>query len=303
MSWVKHTLKAWLQTFGSDRAVVERQFRRVYGRPLDLEHPVTFDEKLQWYKLYYRRWIMTDLSDKYKVRDYVAGKGLGHILNELYGVYERAADVPFDDLPGAFVLKANHGSGWNVICKDRRQLDARRVRRRLDRWLRTNYYHFGREWAYKHIQPLILCERYLENEEFGELIDYKFYCYGGVPEVIFVCCGRFNARGLRYDAYDMAWNRIPAYKGKPATGLDLPRPPDFETMREIARVLSEGFPFIRVDLYSVKGRIYFGELTFYPDNGLVPFTPDSYNQFFGDFFILPDHPIDEERSARGGRVS
>ena len=169
-----------------------------------------------------------------------------------------------------------------------------RVRAKLDRWLHRNYYDHGREWVYKHIKPLVICERYLENEEFGELIDYKFYCYGGVPEVIFVCCGRFGPEGVKYDAYDMSWNRIPAFKGKPATGLDLPRPADFEAMRDIARILSAGFPFIRVDLYSVKGRIYFGELTFYPDNGLVPFSPDSYNRFFGDFFVIPEHPVDEE---------
>ncbi len=286
-------LKGWFLKILSDRKFIVRQFKRTYGRLPDVAHPVTFDEKIQWYKLYYRRAIMTDMSDKYRVRQYVTDKHLSHILNELYGVYDRFDAIPFDALPDAFVLKATHGSGWNIICKDKARLDLHAARAKFDHWLRMNYYHYGREWAYKNIKPRIICEKYLENEEFGELFDYKFYCYGGVPEVIFVCCGRFGPDGVKYDAYDMAWNRIPACKGRPATDLNLPKPPNFETMRDIARKLSEGFPFIRVDLYSVKGRIYFGELTFYPDSGLVPFWPDHYNRFFGDFFRLPERPVCE----------
>jgi hypothetical protein len=236
---------------------------------------------------------MTDLTDKFKVREYVVQKQLGHLLNTIFGVYDRFEEIPFGDLPDRFVLKANHGSGWNLICKDKRRLNLESARRLIDGWLRSNYYQYGREWAYKDIRPRIICEQYLENEEFGELIDYKFYCYGGVPEVIFVCSGRFSPGGVRYDAYDMGWTKIPAFKGKPAAGLDLPKPMDFEVMRDIARKLSEGFPFVRVDLYSVKGRIYFGELTFYPDNGTVPFTPEHYNRFFGDFFKLPAEPVIE----------
>jgi len=293
----KRKLRDWFLSFYSDRSIVEAQFKQVYGRLPDLVNPLTFDEKIQWYKLYYRRSIMTDLADKYKVRQYVTEKGLGHILNELYGVYAHFEDIPFDALPEAFVMKANHGSGWNIICKSKAKLDMKNARAKLNRWLCKNHYLSGREWAYKHIEPMIICERYLENEEFGELIDYKFYCYGGVPEVIFVCCGRFGPEGVRYDAYDMSWNRIPACKGKPVAGLNLPKPPNFEAMRDIAITLSEGFPFIRVDLYSVQGRIYFSELTFYPDNGLVPFSPDHYNRFFGDFFKLPGN--DRVQSVAG----
>lgn len=289
---VRQLQNCWLRSL-SDRAFGERQFVEAYGRPPDLANPVTFDEKLQWYKLYYRRPLMTTLTDKYEVRHYLIQKQLGHILNELYGVYERFDDIPFEALPGAFVLKANHGSGWNIICKDKTRFDLATARSRMNRWLGLNYFHHGREWAYKHIKPRIICERYLENEEFGELLDYKFYCYGGIPQVIFVCCGRFSPDGVKYDAYDMAWNRIPAYKGKPATGLNSPPPSEFAAMRDIAHQLSEGFPFVRVDLYAVRGQIYFGELTFYPDCGRVPFTPDHYNRFFGDFFKLPERPVYE----------
>jgi len=292
-------LRAVLASLRSDRAVVERQFRRAYGRPLDLGHPVTFDEKLQWYKLYYRRRIMGQLADKYAVRRYVADKGHGHILNELYGVYRHAEDVPFDALPDSFVLKATHGSGFTIICRDKAALDAKAARAKLRRWLATDYYLFGREWAYRDVPRAIVCERYLENEERGELVDYKFYCYGGVPQVVFACSGRFSPGGLRYDAFDMGWNLIPAWKGKPGTGLGLPPPPGFEAMKAIARDLSHGFPFLRVDLYSIEGRAVFGELTFYPDSGLVPFTPVHYNRFFGDLLLLPERPVIEPRPARG----
>jgi hypothetical protein len=155
-------------------------------------------------------------------------------------------------------------------------------------WLGKNYYDFFREWAYRDLRPRLICERYLENEEFGELIDYKIYCYNDKPEVLFVCSGRYAPGGVRYNAYDMGWNRIYAYKGRPAVALDIERPSNLDEMIETARALCKGFPFVRVDLYSVGGRLIFGELTFYPDAGLCPFTPIEYNTFFGDLFRLPD---------------
>lgn len=278
----------------SDREFVMRQFRAVYGRDPDLASPAIFDEKIQWYKLNYRRPLMTDLTDKFKVRNYVEERGLGHLLNELHGVYDRPEEIPFADLPTRFVLKANHGCKWNIICKNKPELDWEAAKRQLAEWLEMNYFDYGREWAYKDIQPRIICERYLENAEFGELVDYKFYCYDGVPKVVFVCCGRFSPGGVRYDAYDMDWEPIPVSKGKPAARLDLARPSEFNEMRDIAHTLSEGFPFLRVDLYSVEGRIYFGELTFYPDNGIVPFSPAQFNRYFGDLFKLPEGPVPGE---------
>jgi hypothetical protein len=272
----------------SDKRYAELQYKSVYGHSPDLIRPRTFDEKIQWYKLYYRKPIMTALSDKYKVREYVIQKGLGHILNELYGVYARVEQIAFASLPDAFVLKATHSCGLNVICKNKQDLDWEQCRLKLKRWLKKNHYQYGREWAYKNIPPGIICEKYLENEEYHELIDYKFYCYGGKPEVVFVCCGRFGPDGVKYDAYDMSWNRIPVHKGRPAAGLNLDRPRHFDEMVDVATKLSGEFPFVRVDLYLVKDKIIFGEMTFYPDNGIVPFSPAEYNYFFGDFFILPD---------------
>jgi len=271
-----------------DKLYIQLFYFEVYGNFPNLNNPKTFDEKLQWYKLYYRAPLMTTLTDKYEVRRYLEDKGLSGILNELYGVYNSVDEIDFSNLPERFVIKATHGSNMNIICKNKKSLNWETCRPLMNKWLRRNYYHLGREWAYKNIKPRLVCEKYLENEEFNELIDYKFYCYNNKPEVLFVLTGRFSAEGLKCNAYDMDWNRIYAYKGKPSSDHVIERPDTLKDMIEIARELCQGFPFIRVDLYSIKGKILFGELTFYPDCGVSAFTPDKYNYFFGDLFILPD---------------
>jgi hypothetical protein len=270
-----------------DKAYVRLLYLKSHGHFLHLRRPRAFDEKLQWYKLYCRDPRMTILSDKYEVRKYLEAKGYGWMLNELYGVYDRVDDIDFSLLPKRFALKATHGSNMNILCRDKDALDWGKCRLQLKRWLGTNYFHTGRQWAYKNIRPRLICEKFLENEEFHELIDYKFYCYGGKPEALFVCTGRFQEAGLRYNAYDMHWQRIYAYKGKPGSELVIEKPDNFGSMIDIARDLCLDFPFVRVDLYSLQGKVIFGELTFYPDSGMIPFTPDKYNLFFGDLFVLP----------------
>lgn len=271
-----------------DKAYVHLLYLKTHRQLLHLRRPLTFDEKLQWYKLYYRDARMTTLSDKYEVRNFLQAGGHGGLLNELYGVYDSPDEIDLAVLPGQFVVKATHGSGMNIICRDRKSLDWEKGRGLMKRWLKSNYFYSGRQWAYKNIKPRLICEKYLENEEFHELIDYKFYCYHGRPQVLFVCTGRFQEAGLRYNAYDMHWNRVHVYKGKPGSELDIEKPDTFDAMIAIARDLCRDFPFIRVDLYSIRGKITFGELTFYPDNGVIPFTPDKYNHYFGDFFLLPE---------------
>jgi hypothetical protein len=270
-----------------DKAFVHLLYLKTHGHFLHLRDPRTFDEKLQWYKLYYRDPLMTALSDKYEVRKYLEAQGHGGLLNELYGVYDRAEEIDFAALPPRFVLKATHGSNMNIICRDKASLDQDGARALMKRWLQTNFFYSGRQWAYKNITPRLVCEKYLENEEFHELLDYKFYCYAGKPEVLFVCSGRYGGSGVAYNAYDMNWKRIHTFKGKPASELAIEKPANFAAMVAVARELCGGFPFIRVDLYSIQGKLVFGEFTFYPDSGVVPFTPDRYNYFFGDLFVLP----------------
>jgi hypothetical protein len=271
-----------------DRLYVQLLYLKTHRRFLCLRRPRTFDEKLQWYKLYYRDPLMTTLSDKYEVRGYLQAAGHGNLLNELYGVYDSPMEIDFASLPRSFVIKATHGSGMNIICKDKAGLDWQKCRASLDRWLATDYFHCGRQWAYKNIRPRLVCEKYLENEEFAELIDYKFYCYHGQPEVLFVCTGRYHPQGVQYNAYDMNWRRIYTYKGRPCSELAIEKPCNLDAMIAVVRDLCRNFPFVRVDLYAIKEKIIFGEFTFYPDNGVIPFTPSRYNYFFGDFFVLPE---------------
>jgi hypothetical protein len=271
-----------------DKLMINLRYLKVYGCFPNLENPRTFDEKIQWYKLYYHDPLMTDLTDKFAVRKYVESKGLAPILNELYGVYNSADEIDLSKLPDSFVIKATHGWNMNILYKDKKNIKWDECCRKMNRWLKTNHYYRAREWSYKNIKPRLMCEKYLENEEFNELIDYKFYCYNNKPEVLFVCTGRFSVDGVKYNAYDMNWNRIYTYKGKPCSDLVIEKPSTFESMISVAEKLCKGFPFVRVDLYSVKDQIIFGELTFYPDGGLMPFSPDNYNLFFGNYFILPD---------------
>ena len=294
MAWLKKAdlkfkyVKRKLAGILPDYVYVNLLYRKTYGSFPDLKNPGTFDEKIQWYKLYYRLPVMTRMADKYAVRSYIAEKGLPGILNELYGVYSRVDEIHLSRLPDSFVIKATHGSGMNIVCKDKNALDWTECREKMKLWLQTDYYSLGREWSYKNIRPRLICEKYLENTEAGELIDYKFYCYSGKPEVLFVCTKRYSPEGLRYDAFDMNWRRVNACKGKPTSDLSVFKPDNLDEMIDIARRLCGEFPFIRVDLYSVEERIIFGEFTFYPDNGLIPFTPDKYNYYFGDLFHLPE---------------
>ncbi len=263
-------------------------YRRAHRHSLNLRHPRTFNEKIQWCKLYYRDPLLTRLTDKYEVRQHVVDQGFPGILNELYGVYDWVDDIDFASLPNSFVIKATHGSNMNLICRNKGNLEWQTCRTLLKKWARKNYFFHGREWAYKDIKPRFVCEKYLENQEFHELTDFKFYCFNGKPELFFICTDRFSDSGVKYEAFDLDWNKIDLHKGKPTSRLAVREPGNFPEMKVIATRLCQGFPFVRVDLYSVNNRTIFGELTFYPDCGMIPFTPDQYNDRFGDLLVLPD---------------
>lgn len=280
--YIKRIIPGWLY--------VRLMYYASYGKFPDLKNPVTFDEKLQWYKIHYNNPLMTVMSDKAKVREYVKSLGYEDILNKVYFIKDRLAVEDFENLPAEYVIKATHGSDMNIICNGESCINPESAVKIMDRWLAIDRYSHTREWAYKNILPAVICEKYLENKEHGELIDYKFYCYDGKPEVMFVCSGRYSNRGVRYNAYDMNWNRIYVTKGKSNLDFEFEKPYTFNEMIKTATDLCKGFPFVRVDLYSVEGKVYFSEFTFYPDSGLIPFSPDEYNKFFGDFFKTEKFP-------------
>ncbi len=252
---------------------------------LDLENPRTFNEKIQWTKIYWRDERMRICADKLRVREYVAAKAGPGILNELYGVWDRAEDIDFDALPDSFVLKATHHSGGNVLCPDKRALDRPAAIRFLNRCLRQDIYRSGREWCYKDLPRRIVAERYLE-EDGKTPADYKIFCFNGEPLFMALHTDRFTDHQRGY--FDFEWNPMPF-----TVALDKPfvRPPAkparLDAMAQIARQLSADFPFVRVDLYHIDDRIWFGEMTFYPGGGRLPFSSGADDEYWGDRLRLP----------------
>lgn len=278
---------------GSDELYLKVYYRLAIGKKLDLEHPKTFTAKLQWLKLHNTSELCTQLVDKYRVREFIKEKlGEEYLIPQL-GVWKHFDEIDFDSLPEQFVLKTNHGSGGVVICRDKGKLDKAAARRRLECSLKKNYFWVGREYPYKNVPPRIIAEKFMQDEAGNPPVDYKFFCFNGEPKVLFYASERFNKEGLapKFDYYDMELNHLPVRsKGHQNAEKLLEMFPQFEQMKEIARQLSQGFPHVRVDLYLIDGKIYFGEMTFHHDGGLVQFDPEEWDEKFGEMINLP---IDE----------
>ena len=269
----------------SDEKAVKRYYKKRAGQPLDLEHPQTFSQKQQWYKLNAKEPLMQICADKYSVRAYLESKGYAALLNDLLGVYSNPKDIDFEALPERFVIKAAHGSGFNIIVKDKATLNIRQTKMMLKSWLRQNISWSGREWVYKDMPRRIVIEKYLEDAS-GGLQDYKFFCFNGEPRIMQLEVGRFTDHNTR-NFYDMEWNLLPFGKELPHNpDIQVEKPQGFETMKQIAKELCQPFQFVRVDLYQVKDKIYFGELTFFPAGGAPDFVPSEYDKIVGDMWEL-----------------
>jgi hypothetical protein len=268
----------------SDKQYYALQFLVHHKRWPDLNHPSTFNEKLQWLKLHYRDITIKECTDKRAVRSFVAQRVGKRYLVPLLGAYERADDVDFDALPSRFVLKVSHGSQWNILCSDKRILDRKAVKERLSAWLDKDYWSFGREWAYKGLKPCILCEEFISSDGHEPPPDFKFFCVQGEAKYIQVDYDRFthHTRAL----YDTEWNRLPCTLHYPAHAASSPRPECLDEMANVAMKLARNFPFVRADLYQVRHQVLFGELTFYPGRGLESFYPGKYDRVFGDCLDL-----------------
>jgi hypothetical protein len=251
----------------------------------NLKCPKTFNEKIQVLKLTCRDPRLPTLVDKHAVRGFVASRIGAEFLIPLIGCYQNASEIDFNSLPEQFALKANHGSGWNIICMDKSELDWPAAVDKMDRWLRMNFHRIGREWAYCSVPRRIVCEELITDENGNLPNDYKFFCFDGVPRFIQVDLDRFS--GHSRNLYDTDWKLLPLEFEYPAGPKDHSAPSNLREMLQIAAKLSAGFPFVRVDLYSETGRTYFGEMTFYPEKGLGRFRPRSYDRIFGDFLDLP----------------
>lgn len=275
--------------FIPDSIMLPLQYKIKLGRKLNLKNPQRFTEKLQWYKIHYRNPVMHQCVDKYLVRDYVKEKGLENILVPLIAHYKSIDEVRWDKLPNRFVMKTTHGGGGlNVlVCNDKSQLDISEVVQKLsfeNKPVRKNT--LGREWAYYGLQPGLVVEELLVNTENPEagVNDYKIFCFNGKAECVVVDVDRYI--GHKRNFYDAQWNNLHITSDCEAVDREVPMPENFDTMKRIAEKLSEDFPFVRVDLYNINGKIYFGELTFYPWSGYVQYTPDSFDSMLGKKFVL-----------------
>ena len=262
------------------------------GSPLNLRHPQTFGEKIQWLKLYDRKAEYTMMVDKLAVKDYVARIiGKEYVIPTL-GVWSIPDDVNLDSLPQKFVLKTTHGGGGGgvIICKDKRRIEKSIIVRKMCQEMRGNIYEAYREWPYKNVSHRIFAEQYIENQDnsSSELTDYKFYCFNGVPKYCQVIQNRRSKETI--DFFDMEWLHQEFYglnpKARPAESVPL-KPKHFEKMKEIARKLSAGLVFSRIDLYDTIDGPLFGEITFYPASGMGTFTPNKYNYILGEMINLP----------------
>ena len=280
--------RGWLNPL-PDKFFLKLIFRVRMGKKLNLKHPKTFSEKLQWLKLYDRRPEYTDMVDKYEAKRYVAERiGAQYIIPTL-GVWDRFEDIDFDALPDRFVLKCTHDSGGLVICRDKKTLNKEVARVKIERSLARNYYIHGREWPYKNVKPRILAEKYMEDTKTAELRDYKFFCFDGVAKALFIATERQKAGAeVKFDFFDMDFKHLEFRQGHPNASVLPEKPEKFDEMRELAEKLAKGIPQLRVDFYEVNGKTYFGELTFSHFGGMMPFEPKEWDTTFGDWIKLPE---------------
>jgi len=273
----------------SDESFIKEQFKYTMGYDLDLENPKTYNEKLQWLKLFDRKSAYTVMVDKYAVKQYVSKKIGEEYLIPTLGVWDKPEDIDFDVLPDQFVLKCTHDSGGLVICKDKKKLDKSQAVKKIKSCLKRKYFYIHREWPYKNVRPRVIAEQYMEDSETGELRDYKFFCFNGEVKALFIASERQSeSTETRFDFFDTDFNHLPITNGHPNADTPPQKPKCFEEMKRLASLLSKNIPHVRVDFYEVNGRVYFGELTFSHWSGFVPFSPKEWDYTFGSWIKLPD---------------
>ncbi len=268
-----------------DYIFLQIKYRYKFNKKLDLKKPQTFNEKLQWLKLYDRNPEYTKMVDKYEAKKYVA-----NIIGEEYiiptlGVYDKFEDINFATLPNQFVIKCTHDSGGLIICKDKTKLNIKEARKKINKSLKRNYFYTGREWPYKNVKPRIIAEQYMVDESGTELKDYKFFCFNGEPKLLFVAKDRPYATKFNY--YDMDFKKLPFKQHYENFNDYIEKPKGFEKMVELSKKLSKDIPHVRVDFYDINGKVYFGELTFYHFSGFEKFEPEKWDRKLGDMLKLP----------------
>lgn len=300
MNWLKKKIyrlyvKLYELVSSDPIALAKVKYKFKNGRSLNLDDPKEFAEKLQWLKFYHYTEDYGKYADKYEVRKFVEETVGAQYLNELLGVYESVEDIDWNEMPEKFVMKCTHGSGYNLIVKDKSKLNVNSAKRKLQGFLNSDYFKLNGEALYKNVTPRIVAEKFLDELAHDSILDYKFYCIHGQPVCIWL--KTFHDGKYRSCYYDLNWEKI---KGDSNTSsyleMDIPKPSNFDEMVELATKLCQGFIFIRIDLYSIKDKIYFGEMTFFPWGGKKRLSIERFNRELGDMMVLP-----ENKTASNGK--
>lgn len=273
--------------FIPDERYLKLMFWASTGKRLNLMNPKTYNEKLQWLKLYDKNPDYSKMVDKYEAKQYISSiMGEEYIIPTL-GVWNNFDEIDFELLPQQFVLKCTHDSGGLVICKDKDSLDINKARKKITKCLKRNYFVVGREYPYKTVKPRIIAEQYMEDESVKELRDYKFYTFGGIPKALMIVSNRIGKQAFA-DYFDMNFKKLPFTWGYPNSSIEVTKPGTFERMIEAAKKIAVGTTELRVDFYEVNGKIYFGEMTFFDGSGFQKFCPEEWDEKFGQLIKLPE---------------
>lgn len=282
LSLSAHGLLNWMP----DSLYLRCKYRALVKKKLNLKNPKTFNEKLQWLKLYDRKPIYTTMVDKYAVKDYVAERIGEEYIIPTYGVWDTVDEIDFDSLPDQFVLKCTHDSGGLVICRDKSKLDIEAAKARLARGLKRDYYSQSREWPYKNVKPRIIAEKYMQDGNKTVLPVYKIFNFSGIPKLI-QSIQNDKAPDESIDYFDTQWNLLDLRQNFPNSKHPLEKPEQLKKLIELSAQASKGFPFLRTDWYVVNGEVYFSEFTFYSDAGLASFEPACWDSKLGEWIELP----------------
>ena len=285
-SFIYTSVLGFLDKHASDELYLSWMFYHRLGYWPNLRRPKSFNEKLQWMKLHDNNPLFSLYADKYRVREHIVETiGEGYLI-PILGVFEKAEDIDFDSLPNQFVLKCNHGAGCNIICKDKNRFDRRAAIIKLNEWMAKDYSHLKREYHYASIERKIICEQFMTDNETGDLRDYKFFCIGGEVQMIQVDMNRFSHHTR--NIYDKDWNLLDVEISFPRDVTCTVAPPrELPEMIAIANKLSKDFKQVRVDLYVINHKVYFGELTFFSGAGFSRYYPRKFEIELGKKLRLP----------------
>jgi hypothetical protein len=274
----------------SPRIASQIFYRRAFGKKLNLYRPITLNEKLMWLKLntYYKNQLITICADKYRVREYINECGCNEILNDLINAWDCVDDIDWESLPDKYVIKCNHGSGYNLICDDKKSFDIDNAKKKLRQWIKEDYWKLYAEVNYKYIKKKIICEKYIDTHDGLLPSDYKVYCFNGSAKLVLLCVGREQGHPKFY-FYDTNWNLIRCNEDSINASKDfsIEKPMGIDDIFYYAEMLSNPFPFVRVDFYLADGNAIFGELTFTPSGALDTNRLPETDIKFGSMVVLP----------------